>query len=130
MILNVRKRNHQRMSFISETLFLIGFVMPLIAAVIAIRGNRRMHWWLLLFASAVISWVCLVGGDQAFYESIRLEYERTRDPDLLRRYTSDAGSPLLIVFGIFATLIWSGVVFGLSWMVWRSFCSIRRRIHS
>ena len=129
MALNVRNKNHQRMSFISEALFSIGFALPLIAAVIGIRSNRRMHWWLLFFASAVISWICLIGGDQAFYESIRLEYERTRDPDLLRRYTSDTGSPLLVVFGIFATLIWSGVVFGFSWMVWTSFCSLRRKIH-
>ena len=130
MLFDVRKKDHQDMSFISETLFLIGFASPLIAAVIGIRSKRRIHWWLLLFASAVISWICLIGGDQAFYESIRLEYERTRDPELMRRYTNDAGSPLLVVFGIFATLIWSGAVFGISWIVWTSFCSIRCRIHS
>jgi hypothetical protein len=118
------------MAFISEALFSIGFVAPLVAAVIAIRSSRRKQWWLLLFASAVISWICLIGGDQAFYESIRLEYERTGDPDLLRRYTNDAGSGLLVVFGIFATLIWSGMVFLLSRIVWGSFCSVLRRTSS
>jgi len=103
------------MSYLSPALFLLGTIFPLILAIVMRRRHFRPHWCVWLVASTVLSWLCLVGGDAAYYASLKAEYERTQDPELLARWSSDAGSGVLFAFGIILTLIWSVVVFSLVW---------------
>ena len=105
------------MSYLSPTLFFLGAILPLMLAVVMRWRRFRPHWCVWLIASAVLSWLCLVGGDAAYYASLQAEYERTQDPELLARWSSDAGSGILFVLGIILTLIWSVVAFSLVWAV-------------
>ena len=105
------------MSYLSPTLSFLGAISPLILAIVMRHCHFRPHWSVWLLASSVLSWLCLVGGDAAYYASLKAEYERTQDPEILARWSSDAGSGILFVFGIILTLIWSAVTFSLVWAV-------------
>jgi hypothetical protein len=69
------------MLFVSQTLLFLGAAVPFGAAVMALRANRKLRWLpILLAGSSIISWFFLIGADQAYYESLRLDYELTKDP--------------------------------------------------
>jgi hypothetical protein len=103
------------MSHLSSALFLLGVLCPPMLAIVMRRYRYRPHWSVWLLVSAVLSWLCLVGGDAAYHASLKAEYERTQDPELLARWSSDAGSGILFVFGSILTLIWSVIAFSLVW---------------
>lgn len=116
------------MSYLHPILTITAGVTPVIAVFMMARHKGVAHWVIWLFGSALLGWILLMWGDSAYYQDLISQYDRTKDPEALKRITSDSGSGMLKALGLVGTLIWSATVFGFMEVISRIYRLILNRL--